>query len=56
MAALARDGGARTLYVSATPSESAVGCYRRLGFEPTADPIPELLELEPEDVHMVLAL
>ena len=56
VAALARDGGARTLYVSATPSESAVGCYRRLGFEPTADPIPELLELEPEDVHMVLAL
>jgi GNAT superfamily N-acetyltransferase len=55
-ATLARDGGARTLYVSATPSESAVGCYRRLGFAPTTEPIPELLELEPEDVHMVLAL
>ncbi len=54
--ALARDGGARTLYVSATPSESAVGSYRSRGFMPTDDPIPDLLELEPEDVHMVLAL
>jgi GNAT superfamily N-acetyltransferase len=54
--ALARDGGARRLYVSATPSESAVGFYRSRGFEPTAEPIPELLELEPEDVHMLLEL
>jgi GNAT superfamily N-acetyltransferase len=53
---LAREGGAQTLYVSATPSESAVGCYRSRGFIPTPDPIPELLALEPEDVHMVLAL
>jgi GNAT superfamily N-acetyltransferase len=54
--AVARDGGARTLYVSATPSESAVGCYRSRGFRPTDEPIPELLEPEPEDVHMTLAL
>jgi GNAT superfamily N-acetyltransferase len=54
VAARSRDGGAGALYVSATPSESAVGCYRRLGFALTAEPIPELLELEPEDVHMVL--
>lgn len=54
--ALARDGGAYRLYVSATPSESAVGFYRSRGFEPTTEPIPELLELEPEDVHMVLEL
>ena len=54
--ALARSGGARHLYVSATPSESAVGVYRSRGFVPTAEPIPELLELEPEDVHLVLAL
>jgi GNAT superfamily N-acetyltransferase len=52
----ARDGGAHTLCVSATLSESAVGCYQGLGFVPTAEPIPELLALEPEDVHMVLAL
>ena len=54
--ALARSGGARHLYVSATPSESAVGVYRSRGFTPTAEPIPELLEREPEDVHLVLAL
>jgi len=53
---LAREGGALTLYVSATPSESAVGCYRSRGFVPTPDPVPELLDLEPEDIHMVLAL
>lgn len=54
--ALARDGGAKDLYVSATPSESAVGLYRSRGFTPTAEPIRELLDLEPEDVHLVLAL
>ena len=54
--ALARSGGARLLYVSATPSESAVGFYRSRGFIPTVTPIPELLEHEPEDVHMTLAL
>jgi hypothetical protein len=37
-------------------SESAIGCCRSLGFAPTIEPIPELLALEPEDVHMVLAL
>jgi len=51
-----RAGGARCLYVSATPSESAVGLYRSRGFAPTADPIEELLALEPEDIHMVLRL
>ena len=54
--ALARAGGARRLYVSATPSPSAVGLYRSRGFVPTPEPIPELLELEPEDIHMVLDL
>jgi len=51
-----RAGGARWLYVSATPSESAVGLYRGRGFTPTEDPIEELLALEPEDIHMVLGL
>ena len=54
--ALARSGGARLLYVSATPSQSAVGFYERRGFTPTSGPIPELLALEPDDVHMTLAL
>jgi GNAT superfamily N-acetyltransferase len=51
-----RAGGATWLYVSATPSESAVGLYRSRGFTPTSDPIEELLALEPEDIHMVLRL
>ena len=54
--ALARAGGGTWLYVSATPSESAVGFYLGRGFAPTADPIPELLALEPDDVHMLKAL
>jgi GNAT superfamily N-acetyltransferase len=52
----ARAGGARLLYVSATPSESAVGVYTSRGFQPTTEPIPELLALEPDDIHMVLGL
>ena len=50
-----RDGHAR-LYVSATPSESAVNFYQRQGFVPTQDTNAELYELEPEDIHMVKAL
>ncbi len=49
---LARASGATQLYVSATPSVSAVGFYTSQGFQPTADVIPELFELEPEDIHM----
>ncbi len=54
--ALARADGADRLYVSATPSGSAVGFYLSKGFEPTTTPDPELLAKEPEDVHMVLRL
>ena len=50
-----RDGHAR-LYVSATPSESAVNFYQRQGFVPTQDANAELYELEPEDIHMVKEL
>jgi GNAT superfamily N-acetyltransferase len=52
----ARDGGAEQLYVSATPSQSAVGFYSMKGFEPVEDPLPELYALEPEDIHMVKTL
>jgi GNAT superfamily N-acetyltransferase len=48
--------GTQQMYVSATPSQSAVGFYRSLGFAPAAEPLPELLALEPEDIHMVLPL
>jgi GNAT superfamily N-acetyltransferase len=49
---IARAAGDTEMVVSATPSENTVRFYRGRGFEPTADPVPELFELEPEDVHM----
>ncbi|HLN64830.1 MAG TPA: GNAT family N-acetyltransferase [Symbiobacteriaceae bacterium] len=53
---LARESGATQLYVSGTPTPSAVGFYRRMGFAPTATPHPALLALEPEDIHMTMSL
>jgi GNAT superfamily N-acetyltransferase len=53
---IARGGGARRLYVSATPSESAVGFYRSRGFEVAREVNDELFALEPEDVHLVKRL
>jgi ribosomal protein S18 acetylase RimI-like enzyme len=54
--AYARAVGSRRVYVSATPSQSAVGFYRSFGFEVTEEPLQELLELEPDDIHMILEL
>jgi ribosomal protein S18 acetylase RimI-like enzyme len=56
VARLARAGGAQRLYVSATPSDSAVGFYRSYGFEPTGEPNEAMFALEPDDIHMILAL
>ena len=53
---LARGRGLQELYVSATPSESAVGFYLRQGFRPTAHVNRALYALEPEDIHMVRPL
>jgi len=53
---LARADGTDCLYVSATPTGSAVGFYRSKGFQPTATPDSQLLEAEPEDIHMILRL
>jgi GNAT superfamily N-acetyltransferase len=53
---LARGDGARELYVSATPSESAIGFYTSQGFI-LAQPVnTELYEREPEDIHLVRPL
>ena len=52
----ARRTGAAKMYVSATPSGSAVNFYMGQGFRPTATPIPELFELEPDDIHMLMEL
>ena len=53
---LARQSGARELYVSATETESAIGFYTRHGFAPTAHVDPRLYELEPDDIHLTLTL
>jgi len=53
---LARGDGSKSLYVSATPTGSAVGFYLRQGFVPTDTPDAALFAKEPEDIHMVLEL
>lgn len=47
---------ARALYVTATPSASAVGFYLARGFVPTDASLPELFAKEPDDIHMVKPL
>ncbi len=44
--------GAKSLYVSATPSEHTINFYLRLGCTVAAAPEPDLLEMEPEDIHL----
>ena len=53
---VARKAGDAEMVVSATPSENTVRFYLRRGFELMAQPLPELQELEPEDIHMHKAL
>lgn len=53
---LARDAGDTLVVVSATPSVNTVDFYRRRGYEPMTEPLSELYELEPEDVHMLKRL
>jgi len=54
----AKADGATEIYVSATPSGSAVGFYRGVGFElaPPERIHPELFALEPEDIHLIMRL
>jgi N-acetylglutamate synthase-like GNAT family acetyltransferase len=52
----AKGSGAARIYVSATPSASAVGFYQSLGFGLAEHVNAELYALEPEDVHMVRGL
>ena len=49
---IARTAGDSDMVVSATPSENTVRFYLGRGFTATADPLPELIEREPEDVHL----
>jgi GNAT superfamily N-acetyltransferase len=53
---VARRAGDTEIVVSATPSENTVRFYLGRGYRPMAQPLPELLKLEPEDVHMGKAI
>ena len=56
MCKMAKEAGATSLYVSATPSESAVGFYQSQGFQLAEQVHPDLYALEPEDIHMIKPL
>lgn len=49
---VAREAGDSQIVVSATPTVRTVDFYMRCGFAPMAEPLPELFEEEPEDVHL----
>jgi GNAT superfamily N-acetyltransferase len=53
---VARAGGAQRLYVSATPTRSTVDFYLARGFEPLITPDARLFAIEPDDIHMEMAL
>ena len=48
----ARSRGAKRLYISATPSENTLNFYLKLGCTLAVPPDTELVELEPEDIHL----
>lgn len=49
---IARTAGDSDMVVSATPSANTVRFYLGRRFQPMAEPLAELSELEPDDVHM----
>jgi GNAT superfamily N-acetyltransferase len=49
---IARTAGDSDMVASATPSENTGRFYLGRGFQPMAEPLAELFELEPDDVHM----
>ena len=53
---IARAAGDSEMVVSATPSQNTVRFYLGRGYRPMAEPLAELSELEPEDVHLSKAL
>ena len=55
-AAVAREHGARRMYVSATPSEHTINFYLGLGCVLAPEPDPTLLALEPDDIHLEFVL
>jgi len=53
---LAKAHGASQIYVSATPSESAIGFYLSQGFVLAQQVHQDLYALEPEDLHLIRQL
>lgn len=53
---IAHRSGDTEIVVTATPSENTVRFYLKWGYRPLAHPLAELLELEPDDIHMGKAL
>jgi ribosomal protein S18 acetylase RimI-like enzyme len=53
---LARERGAKRLYISATETESAVGFYVSYGCRLAPNVNAELYALEPHDIHMIKEL
>jgi GNAT superfamily N-acetyltransferase len=53
---IARSLGAIEMVVSATPSVNTVRFYLARGFQPAEHPLDELLQLEPDDIHLHKAL
>jgi GNAT superfamily N-acetyltransferase len=53
---IAREAGARSLYVSATPTGSAVGFYLEQGCCLARPVHPTLFAEEPDDIHLVCPL
>jgi predicted N-acetyltransferase YhbS len=53
---MARQRGARGLYISATPSEHTIQFYMRQGCVLSAAPDPDLFAFEPEDIHLECAI
>ena len=50
---IATNAGATSIYVSATPSGSAVGFYTTRGCRLAESPHPALFAKEPEDIHLI---
>jgi GNAT superfamily N-acetyltransferase len=52
----AQCAGDNEIVVTATPSENTVRFYLGRGYRPMRQPVPELFELEPDDIHMSKAI
>ena len=53
---IARESGAKALYVSATPTENTVDFYLHRGCVLAPEPDPRLVAAEPDDIHLLYPL